>query len=382
MNLDFKGFALVILASVGTPVIFAMVLLCGPETAFGVDSLDLSWNLEYTTSSWSKPGDGTGGATVERTGYSVNLDETGSSSGSVSHYNTYYHYANGQVSYTSQSADQTKETYRLDVIGPIIGSKGYFSTVGWVSDSSSRAMRYVVYANFDSPLDVKGSSLSWSLPGYVCALLEKNSNYYVSPVSGWETYVKYWGGDWQYVSDSIDTSQKISGISFTSVLTLETGGQHVGGTYYLGLPVSPKIFVGDQVVEAIEQQTSDLSNTDGSSDVASNVMTNFSQDQFNTKLGAVSQVVDISTSLFTAISESSESEGIDWPGYSIDLPLGGTISTEAQTINLWQLFPDIEVPVRTAVTLMLVLKWFTGIRHWYESLVAPEIASLKEDDDT
>lgn len=141
---------------------------------------------------------------------------------------------------------------------------------------------------------------------------------------------------------------------------------------FWGFTSLPKFFKVTQVTnQDIVNQTESLKDTTGSDSSFSDVVSSNSQSDFDTRLGAVSQVVDISGQLFTAVLNGSEGDGIPFSGYSVTLPVGGTLSVPSSTIDVWSMFPDAETPVRTALTLMLVIAWVHGVYRWYESLVSP-----------
>lgn len=142
-----------------------------------------------------------------------------------------------------------------------------------------------------------------------------------------------------------------------------------------GFTSLPKFFKVTQVTnQDIVNQTESLKDTSGADNSFSDVVSSNSQSDFDTRLGAVSQVVDISGQLFTAVLGGNEGNGIPFSGYSVKLPVGGTLSVPASTVDIWSMFPDAETPIRTALTLILVILWVHGVYRWYESLVSPEDA--------
>lgn len=143
---------------------------------------------------------------------------------------------------------------------------------------------------------------------------------------------------------------------------------------YWGFTSLPKFFKVTQVTnQDVVNQTESLKDTSGSDSSFSDVVSSYSQSDFDTRLGAVSQVVDISGQLFTAVLDGSEGDGIPFAGYSVNLPVGGTLSVPSSTIDVWSLFPEAETPVRTSLTLILVIAWIHGVLRWYESLVSPGV---------
>lgn len=159
-------------------------------------------------------------------------------------------------------------------------------------------------------------------------------------------------------------------ISFKCGSLTSSGGERRG---YPFVPTPRFYFLTDEVTaQDIVSQTESLKDTTGSDSSFSDVVSSNSQSDFDTRLGAVSQVVDISGQLFTAVLDGSEGDGIPFAGYSVTLPVGGTLSVPASTVDVWSLFPGAETPVRTSLTLILVIAWIHGVYRWYESLVSPE----------
>lgn len=144
---------------------------------------------------------------------------------------------------------------------------------------------------------------------------------------------------------------------------------------FWGFSSLPKFFKVTQVTnQDVVNQTQSLKDTTGADNSFSDVVSSNSQNDFDSRLGAVSQVVDISGQLFTAVLNGNEGDGIPFSGYSVNLPVGGTLAVPSSTIDVWSMFPDAETPVRTALTLILVIAWVHGVYRWYESLVSPEDA--------
>ena len=144
---------------------------------------------------------------------------------------------------------------------------------------------------------------------------------------------------------------------------------------YWGYTSLPKFFRVTQVTKQdVVNQTESLKDTTGADSSFSDVVSSNSQTDFDTRLGAVSQVVDISGQLFTAVLDGNEGHGIPFSGYSVTLPVGGSLSVPSSIVDIWSMFPDAETPVRTVLTLILVIAWVHGVYRWYESLVSPEDA--------
>lgn len=198
------------------------------------------------------------------------------------------------------------------------------------------------------------STTSYSVDSYICIKDSSGNWHKVSPASGYFS-VDY-SFDEIYFYCSLSNSFSFSGRN----------------ERYWGFTSLPKFFKVTQVTnQDVINQTESLKDTTGADNSFSDVVTSNSQSDFDTRLGAVSQVVDISGQLFTAVLDGSEGDGIPFSGYSVTLPVGGTLSVPSSSIDVWSFFPDAETPVRTALTLMLVIAWVHGVYRWYESIVSP-----------
>lgn len=193
-----------------------------------------------------------------------------------------------------------------------------------------------------------------SAESYIC-IKDSNGNWHrVDPASGYFS-VDY-TFDEIYFYCHLSSSYSFSGMT----------------NRYWGFTSLPKFFQVTQVTNKdVVDQTESLKDTTGSDKSFSDVVSSNSQSDFDTRLGAVSQVVDISGQLFTAVLDGSEGDGIPFAGYSVTLPVGGTLSVPSSTVDIWSMFPDAETPVRTSLTLILVIAWMHGVYRWYESLVSP-----------
>lgn len=222
-----------------------------------------------------------------------------------------------------------------------------FAHINTVSSSG-----YGPYFTFD--VYSTGTTSLQSVDSYICIKDSSGNWHKVNPASG------YFSTD--YTFDEIYFYSHLSSpYSFAGL-----------NERYWGFTSLPKFFRVTQVTnQDVVNQTESLKDTTGSDKSFSDVVSSNSQSDFDTRLGAVSQVVDISGQLFTAVLDGSEGDGIPFAGYSVELPVGGTLSVPSSTVDIWSLFPDAETPVRTALTLILVIAWIHGVYRWYESLVSP-----------
>lgn len=357
-------------------VLVALCLFCVPKIAFGLDSVDLNWKLDYTTSAWSKPGDGIVSDLVERTGTGVNLSENGTGTTSKPYVMEHYVYVNGRIDYSYHNAYSESTKYAQSVTGSLMASKGFFNTLYFLPQSNPVRLRVTLFSNWDSDV-IKGCDLLYATPNSIVALQGTNVNYYTTNVSSWETLYSYNGSSW---TTSFDNSKPLKGIAFTTIVNLNNGGANQ--VHYIGVPQLPSLMIDGKVVSAIQKQTEDLSSTDGSSGVVSGVGDQYNKNAFDTRLGAVSQIADMSGQLFTAVIGGSEGNGINFAGYSVTLPSGDVLSVPAKVVDIWSMFPEAETPVRTICTAMLVLLFISGIHHLYDRFLGNEVEVMSAGDDS
>lgn len=348
-------------------VFVALCLFCVPQIAFGLDSVDLKWKLDYTTGPWSKPGDGTIGNLVERTGTYVYLNVDGSSTTSKPYVMEHYVSVNGRVDYSYHNAYSESTNYAQTVYGSLTASKGFFNTIPFYPDNPYKRLRVTLFSTWSSNA-IKDVDLFYATPNSIVALRVSESNYYITNVSSWETLYSSDGSNW---SESYDESKPLKGIAFTTIINLNSGGDST--VHYVGVPQLPSLMIGDQSVPAIQQQTKDLSSTDGSSGVVSGVGDQYNKGAFDTRLGAVSQIADMSGQLFTAVLDGQEGNGIPFSGYSVTLPSGNVLSVPSQVVDIWSMFPEAETPVRTICTALLVLAFIRGMHHLYDKFLGNEV---------
>ena len=348
-------------------VLVVLCLFCVPQIAFGLDSVELNWQLDYTRGPWEKPGDGTTGTLVERTGTSVGLNEEGSSNTRKPYVMEHYVSVNGRIDHSYHNEYWESTNYHQNVYGALTASKGFFNTIALNPENSPTRLRVTLFATWSSNV-IKDVDLLYATPNSVVALRESNSNYFITNVSDWKTRYSSDGNTW---SSSYDKSKPLKGIAFTTIIYLNSGGD--GAIHYVGVPQLPSLMIGDQAVPAIQQQTKDLSSTDGSSGVVSGVGDQYNKGAFDTRLGAVSQIADMSGQLFTAVLDGQEGNGIPFSGYSVTLPSGDVLSVPSKVVNIWSMFPEAETPVRTICTALLVLAFIRGMHHLYDRFLGNEI---------
>lgn len=359
-----------------TIVLVALCLFCVPKIAFGLDSVDLNWKLDYTTSTWYKPGDGKTSDLVERTGTGVNVSENGTGTTKSPYVMEHYVNASGNTSYTYHNEYTESSKYSSSVSGALMASKGFFNTLYFVPQSNPVRVRVTLFSNWWNSDVIKGVDLLYAIPNSIVALQGTNVNYYTTNVSSWETLYSYDGSSW---SSYYDKSRPLKGIAFTTIVNLNNGGANQ--VHYIGVPQLPSLMIDGKVVSAIQKQTRDLSSTDGSSGVVSGVGDQYNKDAFDTHLGAVSQIADMSGQLFTAVLGGSEGKGINFSGYSVTLPSGDVLAVPAKVVDIWSYFPDAETPVRTICTAMLVLLFISGIHHLYDRFLGNEVEVMSAGDD-
>lgn len=348
-------------------VLVALCLFCVPKIAFGLDSVDLNWKLDYTTSAWSQPGDGKTSDLVERTGTGVNVSENGTGTTSKPYVMEHYVSVNGRINYSYHNAYSESTKYAQSVTGSLMASKGFFNTLYFLPQSNPQRMRVTLFSNWDSDV-IKGCDLLYATPNSIVALQGTNVNYYTTNVSSWETFYSYNGSSW---TTSFDNSKPLKGIAFTTIINLNNGGANQ--VHYIGVPQLPSLMIDGKVVSAIQKQTEDLSSTDGSSGVVSGVGDQYNKNAFDTRLGAVSQIADMSGQLFNAVLDGQEGNGITFSGYSVTLPSGNVLSVPSKVVDIWSMFPEAETPVRTICTAVLVLAFIRGMHHLYDKFLGNEI---------
>lgn len=353
----------------------AVMVLC-PVFAFGLDSVDLKWRLDYTTGAWSKPGDGNVSDLIERSGTSVNVNVNGSSTTTTPYVQEHYVSVNGNIKYTYHESYKESTNYAQSVNGALLESKGFFNTLPvWIKTNPS-TFRVTLYSTWEKSDLIKDVDLLYATPNSVVALQEKTVSYYITNVSSWDVLYSYDGSNWtEFYNDTVP----LKGIAFTTVIPLTNSGK--GDVHYIGVPQLPSLMIGDQSVPAIKQQTKELSSTDGSSGVVSGVSGKYNKDAFDTRLGAVSQIADMSGQLFTAVLDGNEGKGINYAGYSVTLPSGDVLAVPAQVVDIWSYFPEAETPVRTICTAMLVILFIKGIHHLYDRFIGNEVEVTSAGDD-
>lgn len=348
-------------------VLVALCLLCVPKIAFGLDSVDLNWQLDYTTSSWSDPGDGTTGNLVKRTGTSVNVKVDGSSNTTKPYVMEHYVSVNGRIDHSYHNEYHESTKYAQNVSGSLMASEGFFNTIPFFPSTTNPRLRVTLFSTWSNNA-IKDVDLLYATPNSVVALKENNSAYYITNVGSWETLYSYDGRSWTTL---FYKTMPLKGIAFTTIVNLNNAGG--GAVHYVGVPQLPSLMIGDEGVPAIKQQTKDLSSTDGSSGVVSGVGDQYNKNAFDTRLGAVSQIADMSGQLFTAVLDGQEGNGIPFSGYSVTLPSGDVLSVPSKVVNIWSMFPEAETPVRTICTALLVLAFVRGMHHLYDRFLGNEI---------
>lgn len=348
-------------------VLVALCLFCVPQIAFGLDSVELNWQLDYTRAAWSKPGDGTISTLTERTGIASLLSVEGNSNTRKPYVMEHYVSVNGRIDHSYHNEYWESTDYHQQVQGALSASKGFFNTIALHPEASPIRLRVTLFSTWSSN-SIKGVDLFYATPNSVVALREDNSNYFITNVSSWETLYSSDGSTW---SSSYDESKPLKGIAFTTIIYLNSGGG--GSNHFVGVPQLPSLMIGDQAVPAIKQQTKDLSSTDGSSGVVSGVGDQYNKGAFDTRLGAVSQIADMSGQLFTAVLNGQEGNGIPFSGYSVTLPSGNVLSVPSKVVDIWSMFPEAETPVRTICTAVLVLAFIRGMHHLYDKFLGNEI---------
>ena len=348
-------------------VLVALCLFCVPQIAFGLDSVELNWQIDYTRADWSKPGDGTTSTLTERSGIAPLLSVEGNSNTHKPYVMEHYVSVNGRIDHSYHNDYWESTNYHQDVSGALLASKGMFSTIVLHPEDSPIRLRVTLFSTWSSNA-IKDVDLLYATPNSIVALRESNSNYFITNVDSWETLYSFDGSTW---SESYDESKPLKGIAFTTIVYLNSGGG--GYNHYVGVPQLPSLMIGDQAVPAIKQQTKDLSSTDGSSGVVSGVGDQYNKGAFDTRLGAVSQIADMSGQLFTAVLDGQEGNGIPFSGYSVTLPSGDVLSVPSKVVNIWSMFPEAETPVRTICTAMLVLAFVRGMHHLYDRFLGNEI---------
>lgn len=311
----------------GLPLLFLLLLFAAPLNAIAEDVTCGPWRVDFL----------------------YNATWTGSSHSTIGRY------------LTSDYTMGSNSSYIRD---------GWFCMTGDAPLASGFNESLAVYS--DNVYVPAKTRLTWSSPGMPLMIRSSLGNFFQGTNPSWSIGIKYLGSSsftWYSSSKTyIDLSKDVIGVAFrtTTYYSINT----TGVDYYYGVSSLPELsYSTGNLVTEIRNQTEELKDTSGSSTSASDVLDAYSEESFNTKLGAVSQVADIGSQLFQAFTTSQGGNGIQFPGYSIDLPIYGTLSVPASNIDIWGNFPAAETPVKTAVTFSMVMAWIHGLYRWYEKLV-------------
>lgn len=122
----------------------------------------------------------------------------------------------------------------------------------------------------------------------------------------------------------------------------------------------PSVYVDtNSVVNAIEYQTDTLMDTSGSSGISVGNIGN----QVSGAMNGVNDALDIGSDFMQGIT-TEEHGPFSLPSFSLNVA-GTSWDFQGGSVDIWQTFPDLETPVRSFVTFVLIGAWAKGVHDWY-----------------